>query len=103
MAPVRVLIIGAGSRGTAYAEGTSEATNCVIAAVAEPVRYKREVFGGRFIWGGDGGKKEGEGQEFEGWREWVEYGMFWTFFFLFLFLLLLGGFFGVWLLLFGST
>lgn len=83
--PLRILIIGAGSRGTAYAEGTLESTNCVIAAVAEPIAYKRQVFGERFIWGeqvgrqesngdGEGVKKKQEGQEFEGWREWVDYG-----------------------------
>ncbi|KAK8252462.1 streptomycin biosynthesis protein StrI [Phyllosticta capitalensis] len=42
--PPRILIIGAGSRGRAYAKALSRHTACVIAAVAEPIEYKRKVF-----------------------------------------------------------
>ncbi|KAK7606626.1 hypothetical protein JOL62DRAFT_616001 [Phyllosticta paracitricarpa] len=38
------LIIGAGSRGRAYAKAISRHTACVIAAVAEPIEYKRKKF-----------------------------------------------------------
>ncbi|PVH93991.1 NAD binding Rossmann fold oxidoreductase-like protein, partial [Periconia macrospinosa] len=69
--PPRILIIGGGSRGTAYAKGTHESTNAIIAAIAEPIAYKRAEFGRKFIWG-EGGKSE-EGQAFAGWKEWVEY------------------------------
>ncbi|KAF1959919.1 NAD(P)-binding protein [Byssothecium circinans] len=74
--PPRILIIGAGSRGTAYAQVAREATNSIIAAVAEPVAYKREEFGRKFIWGGGGGEgvEKRAGMEFGGWEAWVEYG-----------------------------
>ncbi|KAK7537658.1 oxidoreductase family protein [Phyllosticta citricarpa] len=42
--PPRILIIGAGSRGRAYAKAISRHTACVIAAVAEPIEYKRKKF-----------------------------------------------------------
>ncbi|PVH68448.1 hypothetical protein DL98DRAFT_564674 [Cadophora sp. DSE1049] len=35
--PPRLLIIGAGSRGTAYARATGESTNGILVAVAEPI------------------------------------------------------------------
>ncbi|CAI6339994.1 unnamed protein product [Periconia digitata] len=72
--PPRILIIGAGSRGNAYAQGTLDSTNGIIAAVAEPVAYKRREFGRKFIWGDDeGGEGKREGLEFVDWRDWVEY------------------------------
>ncbi|KAF2712268.1 streptomycin biosynthesis protein StrI [Pleomassaria siparia CBS 279.74] len=66
----RVLVIGAGSRGSAYAVGTLRATNCRISAVCEPVPYKRSEFGRKYIWGTD---KPNHGEQFEHWRHWVEY------------------------------
>ncbi|KAF2872095.1 streptomycin biosynthesis protein StrI [Massariosphaeria phaeospora] len=66
----RVLVIGAGSRGTSYARYTLSSTNAIIAAVAEPDRYKRAEFGKKFIWG------DGEpvlGQQFADWRDFVDY------------------------------
>ncbi|KAF2797384.1 streptomycin biosynthesis protein StrI [Melanomma pulvis-pyrius CBS 109.77] len=68
--PPRVLIIGAGSRGTAYAKAALASTNSTIAAIAEPLPYKRTEFGQKFIWGADGPKPE---QQFEHWRQWVKY------------------------------
>ncbi|KAF2997572.1 hypothetical protein E8E13_001915 [Curvularia kusanoi] len=69
--PPRVLVIGAGSRGTAYAEAILEGTNATVAAVCEPIDSKREAFGRRFIWSGQSSRQPG--QQFENWREWVEY------------------------------
>ena len=69
--PPRVLVIGAGSRGTAYAESALTSTNAVIVAVCEPIEYKRNEFGRKFIWGDDGAASEG--RAFADWREWVEY------------------------------
>ncbi|KAL2867073.1 Gfo/Idh/MocA family protein [Aspergillus lucknowensis] len=65
------LIIGAGSRGSAYARAITTSTPARIAAVAEPDPYKRHVLGEKYIWGP--GRSPKAGQEFEGWREWIEY------------------------------
>lgn len=68
---LRFLVIGAGSRGHAYAEAVTEATSAVIHAVAEPRPYSRREFGERFIWGK--GNAAAEGQEFSDWREWLDW------------------------------
>ncbi|KAL3479268.1 hypothetical protein BJX99DRAFT_268667 [Aspergillus californicus] len=64
------LIIGAGSRGNAYARAISTSTPARIAAVAEPDSYKRRTLGQKYIWGTDSPKPS---QEFEGWKEWIAY------------------------------
>jgi predicted dehydrogenase len=68
--PPRVLIIGAGSRGNAYARAASRSSNGIVAAVAEPIAYKRKKLGEAYIWGKEG---PSEGQEFEDWREFVKW------------------------------
>jgi predicted dehydrogenase len=68
--PPRVLVIGAGSRGTAYAYSTLKSTNAIIAAVAEPIAYKRTKFARRFIWPSEEARPE---QEFENWKQFVKY------------------------------
>jgi predicted dehydrogenase len=68
--PPRLLVIGAGSRGHAYARSALASTNAIIAAVAEPVAYKRTEFGRNFIWGK--GQPQPE-HEFEDWRDWVKF------------------------------
>ena len=68
--PPRILIIGAGSRGSAYAKASISSTNSIVAAIAEPIAYKRAEFGRKYVWGN--GKPEPE-QEFDGWKQWVEY------------------------------
>jgi predicted dehydrogenase len=66
----RILIIGAGSRGNAYAKAISSSTNGIIAAVAEPNTFKRNELGKRFIWkSGD----PAEGQAFEDWRDFLQW------------------------------
>lgn len=69
--PPRILIIGAGSRGTAYAKASLSSTNATITSICEPLAFKRLAFGRRFIWGANATPQEG--QAFEGWREWVEW------------------------------
>jgi predicted dehydrogenase len=63
--PPRILIIGAGSRGNAYARATGQSTNGIVVAVAEPIVYKRKQLGEKYIWGKLGPT---EGQEFEDWK-----------------------------------
>jgi predicted dehydrogenase len=66
-----VLIIGAGSRGNAYARPIYAVGAAHIAAVAEPIAQKRAAFGKRFIWGTNGAASEG--QSFSNWKDWVKY------------------------------
>ncbi|KAK4197512.1 hypothetical protein QBC40DRAFT_207055 [Triangularia verruculosa] len=69
--PPRLLIIGAGSRGRAYAQAVISSSNGVLAAVAEPDDYKRIKFGTTMIWGPD--LSAPEGASFKDWREFVAY------------------------------
>lgn len=69
--PPRVLVIGAGSRGTAYAEAALQGTNAIISAICEPIQSKREAFGRKFIWTGSVAAQPG--QAFAGWKQWVEF------------------------------
>ena len=64
------LVIGAGSRGNAYARAVEASTSGQIAAVADIDPFKLQEFGRRYIWG-DGQPKEG--QSFTDWREWVRW------------------------------
>ncbi|KAJ5674164.1 hypothetical protein N7462_009603 [Penicillium macrosclerotiorum] len=67
----RFLIIGAGSRGNAYARAVTTATPGVVHAVAEPHEFKRRSFGRKYIWGTEGSPQDG--QDFADWREWLEW------------------------------
>lgn len=67
----RFIIIGAGSRGNAYARAVKTSTSGVIHAVAEPHDFKRRAFGQKFIWGV--GNALEEGQEFADWRHWLQW------------------------------
>lgn len=66
--PPRILIIGAGSRGDSYARATGDSTNGIVVAVAEPIAYKRQHLGEKYIWGKSG---PSEGQQFESWKHFV--------------------------------
>ena len=66
----RVLIIGAGSRGNAYARAVKESGVGIVAAVAEPVDYKRALFGSKYIWPGAESQPE---QEFSDWRLFLQW------------------------------
>lgn len=68
--PPRFLIIGAGSRGNAYARAVTQSTRGIVVAVAEPIRYKRETLGKKYIWGQS---QPSGGQSFEDWRQFVEF------------------------------
>ncbi|KAL2854822.1 hypothetical protein BJY01DRAFT_204849 [Aspergillus pseudoustus] len=70
MKELTFLIIGAGSRGSAYARAITSSTPARIAAIAEPVPYKRRIFGEKYIWGSE---NPNPSQTFGGWREWIEY------------------------------
>ncbi|PGH18066.1 hypothetical protein AJ79_00693 [Helicocarpus griseus UAMH5409] len=65
----KFLIIGAGSRGNAYARAVTQATTGIIHAVAEVDPFKRQEFGRSYIWGAQG--SAAEGQEFGDWNEWL--------------------------------
>ncbi|KAI9681972.1 MAG: hypothetical protein M1817_000026 [Caeruleum heppii] len=68
--PPRILIVGAGSRGNAYARAIQKSTNGTVVSVAEPVAFKRQEFGRKYVWG-DGISEDG--QEFEDWKDFLEW------------------------------
>ena len=68
--PPRLLIIGAGSRGNAYARAVTESTNGIVVSVAEPIQSKRTSLGKRYIWS-DGVREED--QEFDTWKDYMRY------------------------------
>jgi predicted dehydrogenase len=67
----RIMIIGAGSRGTAYARAVSESGRGIVAAVAEPIAFKRNNLGSKYIWDSDKGPIEG--QEFDDWKHFLQW------------------------------
>ena len=68
--PPRLLIIGAGSRGNAYARAVTESTNGIVVSVAEPIQSKRTSLGEKYIWA-DGVRQED--QEFDTWKDYMRY------------------------------
>lgn len=67
----RILIIGAGSRGNAYARAICQNPSLGrVVAVAEPVQTRRARFGRRYIWGDD---VPSDGDAFAGWREYLSW------------------------------
>ena len=68
--PPRLLIIGAGSRGNAYAKAVTDAKDAIIASVAEPIVFKRNSLGQKYIW--TDGKRQ-EDQEFDSWKDYLGY------------------------------
>ncbi len=66
----RILIIGAGSRGNAYARAIHDSTNGAVVAVAEPIDFKREALGRKYIWGDTSPK---EGQHFRDWKAFLRW------------------------------
>ncbi|KAJ4394274.1 hypothetical protein N0V93_003491 [Gnomoniopsis smithogilvyi] len=65
--PPRLAVIGAGSRGHAYAHAVQTVTNGVIVAVAEPHAFKRAQFAQKYMSAGEGS------QQFASWTEFVAY------------------------------
>ena len=68
--PPRFIIIGAGQRGTGYAEATASSSNGVITAICDPIKSKRDRLGRAQVWGDDGPRK---GQAFDHWKDFVKY------------------------------
>ena len=70
--PLSFLVIGAGSRGNAYATAMSEdpAINGFIGAIAEPIASKRHSFWRRYI---SDGKEPRTGDVFDSWQSFLEY------------------------------
>ncbi|KAF5023333.1 hypothetical protein F66182_4641 [Fusarium sp. NRRL 66182] len=68
--PPQFLIIGAGSRGKNYAAAIDSVSNGEVAAVAEPLKFKRESLGRAHIWGHGSPR---EGQSFHDWKEFLDY------------------------------
>ena len=66
----KLLIIGAGARGNAYARAVTESTNGIIAAVAEPIAYKRKMLWKNYI---RDCNEPTEGQLFTGWEDFCKY------------------------------
>ncbi len=66
----RFIIVGAGARGNAYAEAVTKSTNGSIIAVADPIAFKRESLGRKYIWGSGNPTRD---QTFETWKEFVQY------------------------------
>lgn len=69
--PPRILVVGAGSRGRAYARAIQSSTDGIVTAVAEPNKYKRRQFGQSFIWGSHA--LPSEGVQFNDWRDFIAY------------------------------
>ncbi|MCJ1307501.1 hypothetical protein MMC25_001147 [Agyrium rufum] len=67
----RLLIIGAGARGNAYARAVTESSCGIVAAVAEPIVFKREYLGRQYVWNKTGNRWPE--QEFRDWRDFLKY------------------------------
>lgn len=68
--PPRLLIIGAGNRGKAYAEAVKNSSNGIIVGVVEPIAQKRRHLGRKYIWGT---REPTPGEEFRDWPEFVQW------------------------------
>jgi predicted dehydrogenase len=66
--PPRFIIIGAGSRGNGYARAIGESTNGICVGVVEPVIYKRQQLGAKYIWGNG---RPSDGQQFADWKDFL--------------------------------
>jgi predicted dehydrogenase len=64
----RLFIIGAGSRGHAYARAALDSGLAEVTAVAEPNASKRRAFGERYIWGRANPKP---GAEYSSWQSFI--------------------------------
>ena len=68
--PPRFLVIGAGSRGHAYAKNISPCTNGILAAVCDPLPFARKDLGEKYIWTGRAPLPH---EQFEDWTDFVTY------------------------------
>ncbi|KAK3703696.1 hypothetical protein LTR37_014274 [Vermiconidia calcicola] len=67
----RFAIIGAGQRGNAYARAVMDSGLGLITAVIEPIAFKRQLLGSRYIWGSKA--KPTPEQEFSSWENFIKY------------------------------
>lgn len=68
--PPKIVIIGAGSRGNAYAKAIGRSTNGILIGVVDPIAYKRQQLGQKHIWGES---SPVEGQEFDDWKGFMKW------------------------------
>jgi hypothetical protein len=66
----RFLLVGAGSRGNSYARALQDSGLGVVAAVADPIAFKRKQLGTKYIWRSSAPQP---GQDFADWRDFVTY------------------------------
>lgn len=66
----RLAIIGAGSRGNAYARATFDCGLGIVAAVIEPIEFKRKLLGSKFVWPKSKPTPE---QEFSDYRSFIKF------------------------------
>ena len=66
----RILVIGAGSRGNAYARAVQRQRAALIVGVVEPLEYKREAFGKKFVWHERGPREE---ESFSDWTSFLQW------------------------------
>jgi hypothetical protein len=66
----RFLVVGAGSRGNSYARALQDSGLGIVAAVADPIAFKRKQLGARYIWHSSGPQT---GQDFSDWKDFVKY------------------------------
>jgi predicted dehydrogenase len=70
----RILFIGAGSQGHAYAEPIARLGLGHVVAVCDPIATKREQFGRRYIWGlAKSARAPSPCEEFEDWTDFIHY------------------------------
>lgn len=68
--PPRFLVIGAGSRGHAYAKNIRPHTNGILAAVCDPLPFARKDMGEKYIWNR---RQPLPHEQFEDWTDFVKY------------------------------
>jgi predicted dehydrogenase len=66
----RFVVIGGGSRGSAYGRAVQASTNGQIAAIAEINPFVREEFGQKYIWGE---RKRADHESFPSWEAWLDW------------------------------
>jgi hypothetical protein len=65
----RVVIVGAGSRGSSYARAIKSSGLGIIIGVCDPVGFVRNAFGKKYIWG----PTEQEPKPYEAFESWMDY------------------------------
>lgn len=68
----RIIIIGAGSRGQAYSKPIQRLGLGKIVGVCEPIAFKRQEFGHKYIWGPEAREARAH-EEFEDWNDFAKY------------------------------